>query len=44
MKKAQSNRSKETREKLSKALTGIKRPNQGIPVLQYDLEGNFIKE
>lgn len=28
MKKAQSNRSKETREKLSKALTGIKRPNQ----------------
>lgn len=44
MKKAQSNRSKETREKLSKALTGIKRPNKWIPVLQYDLEGNFIKE
>lgn len=44
MKKAQSNRSEETRKKLSNSLTEIKRLNKWIPVLQYDLEGNFIKE
>jgi hypothetical protein len=36
--------SDEAKHKISKSLKGKKRPTQMKPVLQYDLEGNFIKE
>lgn len=37
-------RSEKHKQNISKALTGISRPNYKIPIIQYDLKGNPIKE
>jgi len=37
-------RSEKHKQNISKSLTGISRPNYKIPIVQFDLQGNPIKE